>query len=73
MDKNNNLAIYFFHEGTNFKSYEYFGCFLDELGATFRVWAPNAKNVYVTGEFCGWETKKNRAKKLPKMVFMSVE
>lgn len=27
-------------------------------GVTFRVWAPNARNVAVIGDFCGWDTKR---------------
>ncbi|MGB3187475.1 MAG: alpha-amylase family glycosyl hydrolase [Ornithinimicrobium sp.] len=26
-------------------------------GVTFRVWAPNARNVAVVGDFCGWDPK----------------
>lgn len=58
------MAEYLFHEGRNYKSYEYFGSFLDKDCCTFRVWAPNAKRVYVTGEFCNWEAKKYEAKKI---------
>lgn len=60
----NNLAEYLFHEGTNYKSYDYFGSFLNEDECIFRVWAPNAKEVYVTGDFCNWEEKKYRATKI---------
>ncbi|WP_344079780.1 alpha-amylase family glycosyl hydrolase [Nostocoides veronense] len=27
-------------------------------GVTFRVWAPNARNVAVIGDFCGWERRR---------------
>lgn len=50
------LATYLFHEGTNFHSDQFLGAFLEQDGCTFRVWAPNAKNVFVTGEFCDWQT-----------------
>lgn len=49
------LAAYLFHEGTNFHAYEYMGVHKTEGGYTFRVWAPNASGVYVTGDFCSWD------------------
>ena len=51
---NNNMAEYLFHEGTNYHSHKYLGSFLDGNKCTFRVWAPNAVKVFVTGEFCSW-------------------
>ena len=50
----NNMAEYLFHEGTNYHSHKFLGSFLDGDKCTFRVWAPNAKKVFVTGEFCSW-------------------
>ena len=50
----NNMAEYLFHEGTNYHSHKYLGSFLDGDKCTFRVWAPNAVKVFVTGEFCSW-------------------
>ena len=50
----NNMAEYLFHEGTNYHSHKFLGSFLDGDSCTFRVWAPNAKRVFVTGEFCSW-------------------
>ena len=58
------MAEYLFHEGRNFHSYDYLGNFLTEEGCTFRVWAPNAKEVYVTGEFCNWEPTKYAMKRI---------
>ena len=51
---NNNMAEYLFHEGTNYHSHKFLGSFLEGDSCTFRVWAPNAKRVFVTGEFCSW-------------------
>ena len=51
---NNNMAEYLFHEGTNYHSHKFLGSFLEGASCTFRVWAPNAKRVFVTGEFCSW-------------------
>ena len=49
------LDKYLFHEGKNFRTYEFLGSFLDGDQCTFRVWAPHAQAVYVSGDFCGWE------------------
>ena len=62
--KSNNMAQYLFHEGTNYNSYDYLGSFLKDDECTFRVWAPNAEEVYVTGEFCDWEPKKYKASRI---------
>ena len=51
---NNNMAEYLFHEGTNYHSHKFLGSFLEGDACTFRVWAPNARRVFVTGEFCSW-------------------
>ena len=50
----NNMAEYLFHEGTNYHSHKFLGSFLEGDTCTFRVWAPNARRVFVTGEFCSW-------------------
>lgn len=56
---NKNHPSFLFHEGTNFKAYDFLGAHLatfnEKKGAWFRVWAPTAKAVYVTGEFCAWD------------------
>lgn len=65
MKKNDSaLAEYLFHEGTNFCAYEFLGAHLDKDVCTFRVWAPNAHSVYVTGSFCDWEDFLFEAKKI---------
>ena len=48
------LDKYLFHEGRNFHAYEFLGSFLEENQCTFRVWAPHAQQVFVSGDFCGW-------------------
>lgn len=54
---NENLAIYHFNNGTNYRAYEYFGCHKnDDEEYTFRVWAPRAKKVCLMGEFNDWDT-----------------
>lgn len=53
--QDNNLAEYLFHEGTNYRSWEYLGAhLLEDSKYVFRVWAPNAVQVFVTGSFCDW-------------------
>ncbi len=53
-----NLAAYYFHQGTNFKAYEYLGCHAcvgdEKESLVFRVWAPNARSVRVVGDFNAW-------------------
>ena len=56
MDKNN--ALYLFHQGTYYNSYEFLGCHVETKNGvkktTFRVYAPNAKSVSVVGDFNKW-------------------
>ena len=54
-NEDNKLAEYFFHEGTNYCAYEYFGSHIIDDYCIFRVWAPKAHDVYVTGDFNNWE------------------
>lgn len=60
MSKNNNLAGYYFHQGTNFNAYRYLGCHLTRRGKkfvyTFRTWAPNATAVGLISDFTDWST-----------------
>lgn len=48
------MAAYLFHQGTNFRAYEYLGVHLEGESVTFRTWAPNADFVSVCGDFNGW-------------------
>jgi 1,4-alpha-glucan branching enzyme len=56
--------VYLFKEGSHFKLYDKLGSHLIEIegvrGAQFAVWAPNASDVSVIGEFNGWEPGANR-------------
>lgn len=54
-DKDLDFAKYLFHEGTNYRSYQFLGSFLNGEDCIFRVWAPNAKRAWVTGDFCAWK------------------
>ena len=58
-NKTGDMATYLFHEGTNFKAYEYMGAHkINEDGKdmyVFRVWAPNAETVFIAGDFNSWQ------------------
>lgn len=49
------LANYYFHQGTNFRAYEHLGVHRTADGYIFRVWAPNAKEIFVVGDFNSWQ------------------
>ncbi|MCQ2354740.1 MAG: 1,4-alpha-glucan branching protein GlgB [Clostridia bacterium] len=57
-EKRDDFAAYLFHQGTNFSAYEYLGVHRtqsdDGVKLIFRVWAPNAAAVSVTGDFDMW-------------------
>ncbi len=49
------LPLYLFHQGTNYQCYDYMGAHLTPAGeAVFRVWAPHAEAVFLTGDFNDW-------------------
>ncbi len=53
--KEREIPLYFFHEGSNSHAYEYFGAHRkNSKTVTFRVWAPHAKGVSLVGDFNGW-------------------
>jgi len=51
--------LYLFNEGSHFRLYEKLGAHLMTVdgveGTHFSVWAPNAEQVYVIGDFNGWD------------------
>ena len=53
---------YLFAEGSWQQAYTRLGAHRDKVngeeGYAFAVWAPGAKSVRVTGEFCGWDPEK---------------
>ena len=51
------IALYLFHEGNYFQSYEFFGSHIANDGVEFRLWAPNAQKIYVVGDFNNWNTE----------------
>ena len=54
MKVTNDMAPYLFHQGTNYAAYEYLGVHRTENGYVFRVWAPNADSIMLTGDFNDW-------------------
>ena len=54
-----------FLQGKAFDAYEYFGAHLTEEGAVFRVYAPNAANVEVQGDFSDWKLLPMKQKQNP--------
>lgn len=50
-----NIAPIQFHKGDNFRAYNFYGAHKIKDGYIFRVWAPNAMEVYLEGEFNNWK------------------
>ena len=61
---------YLFHQGKDYRSYEFLGAHIvgsgdpgagghPEEGVVFRVWAPNAKAISVVGNFNDWDPSKD--------------
>lgn len=55
--------IYFFKEGSHFKLYDKLGAHEMSIngvnGVYFAIWVPNAKGVFVIGDFNGWDRTKH--------------
>ncbi len=68
MDKNLEMPIYLFHQGTATRAYELLGAHPcqkgGETGYVFRLWAPNARNVFLTGDFNNWDIGADPMKKI---------
>ena len=60
--------IFLFHQGTNFNSHQLLGCHPIEWegasGFRFVVWAPNAKEINVVGDFNQWDGKDYSLKRI---------
>ena len=54
MERKNDMAPYLFHQGTNYYAYDYLGVHRTDEGFVFRVWAPNADAIMLTGDFNDW-------------------
>lgn len=63
-----NLPLYLFHQGTNYKAYDFMGAHFCEQdgkkGVVFRTWAPKALSVSVIGDFNNWNEKANKMTKI---------
>lgn len=57
--------VYLFKEGTHTRLYRKLGAHLIEGGCHFAVWAPFAREVYVFGDFNGWDKFSHPMKKRP--------
>jgi 1,4-alpha-glucan branching enzyme len=61
--------LHLFAEGNHHRIYEKLGAHLTELngvkGVYFAVWAPNARNVSIVGDFNYWDGRKNQMRKGP--------
>ncbi len=59
---------YLFHEGRNYNSYAFMGSHIvtekRKKGVRFSVWAPNAKSVYVVGDFKERKEGSNKKSKM---------
>jgi 1,4-alpha-glucan branching enzyme len=51
--------IYLYTEGTLYESYRTLGAHIVPGGVRFAVWAPNALNVTVTGDFNDWDNRRH--------------
>ena len=49
------MDFYYFYAGKEFEAYNWLGAHPDHHGTTFRTYAPNARNIYVTGDFNNWQ------------------
>ena len=56
------LDLHLFNEGTHARLHEILGARLEDKGARFTVWAPDAKKVTVIGDFNGWAKTKHPLK-----------
>lgn len=67
-NKKDEVPIYLFHQGTNYKAYEFMGSHSAKRkgvsGAIFRVWAPHALSVSIVGDFNEWDRNENPMEKI---------
>lgn len=75
LPKNFELPLYLFHQGKNYDSADFFGCHQvnnkNLSGFEFKVWAPNAKEISVVGDFNEWDATANPMKKISDQVWMA--
>lgn len=60
--------LYLYHQGTNYRSYQMFGAHSikqkGKQGVRFSVWAPQARNVSVVGDFNAWDSRVHPMEKI---------
>lgn len=63
ISKKDSVPLYLFHQGTNYRAYDYLGAHIVKrgrgTGVMFRTWAPNAREVSVVGDFNHWDPAAN--------------
>ena len=59
-DKTISERLALFHNSLSADTYEFLGPHPLGDGAIFRVWAPNAKEVSLVGDFNGWDSEANK-------------
>ncbi len=65
LPKSYEIPTYLFHQGSNARAYDFLGAHRTSDGRTvFRVWAPNAAEVSVVGDFNGWQPDYNKMAKI---------
>lgn len=56
--------LFLFSQGNNYQAWRFLGAHVQTNGVVFRVWAPNADQVSVVGDFNGWDGRINRMNSL---------
>ncbi len=68
MNLNDNKEITSFHDGANYKSYNFMGSHRETIDGqncvVFRTWAPQAKSVSVVGDFNNWDRNVHRMNRI---------
>ena len=56
LKKEYEFPVYLFNKGENYRAYEFFGAHkIKEKQFAFRVWAPDAVQISVVGDFNDWD------------------
>ena len=68
MNLNDSKEITSFHDGSNYKSYNFMGSHRETIDGqncvVFRTWAPQAKSVSVVGDFNNWNRNVHRMNRI---------
>lgn len=63
-ESTSDIPVYLFKQGRNCRAYDFFGSHFSENSVVFRVWAPDAQQVSVVGEFNSWNESANEMNKI---------